>query len=403
MLGASAAAAGVAAACGKPQLLVEPADEATTQSRVTTPSAPNTNRTLVVVELQGGADGLAMLQPNELGRVRDMRPHLVNPDAELIDAGAGFGWHPNLTGLIEHGLGAVVGIGSAKPSFSHFEMENRWWRGDSGQRSDVTTGIFGRMCDQLENGEPVTGISVSGGPTPGLTSEKAVTVGLVDPGASWFMSAENEWYSALRTAQRSMAVGSPKDSASIAAARSGLVRAERFGDALAELPNAENERYPWTDLGNQLRFAAEVMSVGAGVRIIHCRLGGFDTHTGQGWRFNELMADFNDAAAAFIGDLQQRGLWEDTLIMTTSEFGRRVTSDSGGTDHGGASTMLLCGHGVGGVHGVAPDLGALDDDNLVATARFEDYYATVANEWFGIDAAAVLPNGGDVIDGVLSA
>ena len=114
------------------------------------------------------------------------------------------------------------------------------------------------------------------------------------------------------------------------------------------------------------------------------------------------MSEFNEATAAFVDDLRGRRQLDNTLIVTTSEFGRRVKENDSGTDHGGASTMAVCRPGLGGVHGEAPSLDDLDDGNVVATARFEDYYATIAEEWFGIAAADVLPDGGTPISGLLS-
>ena len=360
-------------------------------------------RTLVVVELQGGNDGLAMLQPIGDGRLRDMRPDLVTPDEELIDAGDGFGWHPNLAGLAGLGAAGVLGVGSNEPDFSHFEMEQRWWRGDSGEHSRLSTGFFGRLCDQLDVGAPVTGISLSGGPTPALLADKAVTVGLTDPGANWIFSENDPWIATYRDTVDAMSQGAASDGAGHDAARKGLADFTSFSQSIAQMESGDDDRYPWTDLGQQLRFASEIMALDVGVRVLHVRLGGFDTHIGQSWRHAELMTELNEATTVFVDHLAELGLRDSTLIATTSEFGRRVEQNDGGTDHGGASTMLLCGPGTSGLHGEAPDLRALDDGNVVATARFEDYYATIAEDWFGVAASEVLPSGGDPIDGLLSA
>lgn len=360
-------------------------------------------RTLVVIELQGGNDGLASLQPFGDNRLRGVRPDLMSADEELVDAGEGFGWHPNLSGMAELGLAGLVGVGSMDPDFSHFEMEQRWWRGDSSPLSRSSTGFFGRLCDQLDAGAPVTGLSLSGGATPALLADRAVTVGLTDPGSNWFFRSEDPWIDTYRDTVESMATASASDTATMAAARSGLSDMTAFANSIAQVEQGSDERYPWTDLGQQLRFASEVMSIEAGVRILHVRLGGFDTHIGQQWRHAELMNELSEAVTVFTQDLQEQGRLDSTLIATTSEFGRRVEQNDGGTDHGGASTMMLCHPGASGVHGVAPNLGALDDGNVVATARFEDYYATIAEDWFGVPASEVLSSGGDRVPGLISA
>lgn len=362
----------------------------------------NGDRTLVVIELQGGNDGLATLQPIGDNRLRGMRPDLMSADDELIDAGNGFGWHPNLAGMAQLGMAGVVGVGSTTPDFSHFEMEQRWWRGDSNERSRLATGFFGRLCDQLDVGSPVTGLSLSGGPTPALLADKAVTVGLTDPGANWFFRSEDPWLDVYRSTVSAMAEPSASDSPAMGAARAGLSDMTAFSESIAQVEEGDDQRYPWSDLGQQLRFASEVMSIEAGVRILHVRLGGFDTHTGQQWRHAELMNELSEAVTVFTEDLKEQGRLDSTLIATTSEFGRRAEQNDGGTDHGGASTMMLCGTGTAGVFGEAPDLGALDDGNVIATARFEDYYATIAEDWFGVPTSEVLPSGGDRIPGLIS-
>lgn len=366
---------------------------------------PNATRTLVVIELQGGNDGLAMLRPTDAasdGVLQTLRPDLLGDrDDDWIDAGDGYAWSSNLAGIAERGIAGIVGIGSEDPDFSHFEMEQRWWRGESSERSRLSTGFFGRLCDQLDDGAPVTGLSMAGGPTPALLSEKAVTVGFNDPGGNWMFRADDPWIAMFHQTVAAMAEPSASDHLSFDDARHGLGAMTRFADSIGMIEQVDNAEYPWTDLAQQLKFAAEVMAADVGVRVIHTAIGGFDTHAEQSWRHPQLMLEVDEAVSAFFNDLDNRGLSESTLVATTSEFGRRVEQNDGGTDHGGASTMVLCGPGTTGIHAEAPRLNSLDDGNLVATARFEDYYATLAEEWFGVPADLVLPSGGTVIDGVL--
>ena len=108
---------------------------------------------------------------------------------------------------------------------------------------------------------------------------------------------------------------------------------------------------------------------------------------------DQLMIELDQALAAFAADIDKRNLTESVLVATTSEFGRRAKENDNGTDHGTASCTLLLGPVHPGVHGDPPSLSHLDEhDNLIATATLEEYYATLAQEWFGIDAAAVLPS-----------
>lgn len=405
---------GTAAPSRQPNTTTNAAGVAATDESLPVPSSAaepqprrpvDSDHRLVVIEMQGGNDGLAMLQPYESGVLRDLRPELISADEDLVDAGNGFGWHPSLAGLAGLGISGVVGVGSSDPDFSHFEMEQRWWRGVSEDDSRIGTGFFGRICDVLDNGDPVTGLSFSGGPSPALASQKAVTVGLSDPGASWFFSQDEAWFDMLRQTYGAMSIASADDSPRFEAARHGLADTLRFAESLSEIPQEDDETYPWTDLGQQLRFASEVLDLDVGVRVMHVRQGGYDTHTSQEWRHRELMTELNDATVAFINDLGARGQLENTTIVTTSEFGRRVPTNDGGTDHGGASSMMVSSPasraGNSSIYGEAPNLSRLDDDNVIATARFEDYYASIAEGCFGIAGADVLPAGGTPITGLI--
>lgn len=360
-------------------------------------------RVLVVVELSGGNDGLAMLQPIESGVLHDVRPMLLTDPSELIDAGGGFGWHPALAPVVRHGIGAAVGIGSEQPDFSHFEMEQRWWRGMSTDGGRAPTGFLGRVCDELDDGAPVTGLSLSGTQSPALLSASAVTGGIRDAAGGWLFADDSDWTEALWAAMETVGSGAGEwnADASWASARRGVASTVRLGDALDRVEIGDDERYPWTELGQQLRSASALIGADVGVRVLHVRMGGFDTHSGQEWEYLALMEDLGASLAAFVEEIDERGLSDRVLVATTSEFGRRVPESDGGTDHGGASTMLLCGAGAAGVHGDPPSLRQLDDGNVVATARFEDYYATLSG-WLGVDPDLVLPTGGDPIDGLLA-
>lgn len=360
-------------------------------------------RVLVVIELSGGNDGLAMLQPMESGTLRDVRDDIMTEASDLLDAGGGFGWHPGLAPAVQYGVGAVVGVGSEQPDFSHFEMEQRWWRGMSNDGGRSPTGFLGRVCDELDVGAPVTGLSLSGSQTPALLSARAVTGGIRDASGGWLFADDSDWTAAMWAAMEAIGSGGagPGES-SWANARRGVASTVRLGNALDRVEIGDDERYPWTELGQQLRSASALIGADVGLRVVHVRMGGFDTHSGQEWEYPALMEDLGGSIAAFVEELDERGLADRVAVATTSEFGRRVPESDGGTDHGGASTMLVCGAGATGVHGDPPSLQRLDDGNVIATARFEDYYATLGT-WLGVDPALVLPSGGNLIDGLIVA
>jgi len=175
-----------------------------------------------------------------------------------------------------------------------------------------------------------------------------------------------------------------------------------FAETLGEIDNDRiDDRYPDGELGWRFGLAAELLERDAGIRVVHIMHGGFDTHSDQRGDHDRLLLDLSEGLGAFLEDIGDRGMGDSTLVCTTSEFGRRVSDNDGGTDHGAAGMALLAGPVVAGVHGEVPSLTALDDDNLVATTDFEQYYATIAERWFGIPSSEVLESAAIPLDGLI--
>lgn len=361
-------------------------------------------RTLVVIELQGGNDGLATLVPRNAGVLYDRRGDLHIPDEELIDFTDEFGLNPGLAALSGHGLAALVGLGSTNmPDGSHFEMERRWWAGKSSGTDLPGTGFLGRLCDQLVMDQPVTGVSLGSGPSPALRGDKAVTVGLSDPEASWFLRNEDPWFVNLRKGMANLAIESDPGTGPVANARNGLNDTLAFAETLQELDSdIIRERYPDTNLGRSLGMAAQLIGQDAGLRVLQVSLGGFDTHSDQRGSHQNLMEQLAESLDPFLVDLGERGQAESTLVCTTSEFGRRVAANDSGTDHGAAGMAMLAGPVAPGVYGEMPSLTTLDDGNLIASIDFEQYYATIAEKWFGIPSSEVLDSGVAPLEGLLT-
>ena len=367
-------------------------------------SADVEGRTLVVIELQGGNDGLATLVPRNAGPLYDRREAVHIPDEELVEFTDEFGWHPSLAPLLGHNVAALIGVGATNnPDGSHFEMERRWWAGKSAGSDLPGTGFLGRLCDQLVTDQPITGLSLGRGPSPALRSDKAITVGMNDPGASWFLRSEDAWFQNLRGGMLAMSGERVVDASLRQSAMSSIADTLEFAQTLGEIDQERlDERYPYGQLGESLGVAAELIEQGTGIRVIHITHSGFDTHSDQRGSHAQLLGELGEATSAFLTDIDDRGLAESTLVCTTSEFGRRVRANGSGTDHGAAGMAILAGPVQSGVHGEAPSLTRLDDDNLVATVDFEQYYSTIAEQWFGIASAEVLDSGASPIEGIIN-
>ncbi|MCU1642177.1 MAG: hypothetical protein JWN03_2452 [Nocardia sp.] len=401
--GVLTAAGGVAAyelrRPGSPQLWQPPAPPRA--------AAPQ-HRRLLVIEMAGGSDGLSMAVPYTSSRYRDLRRSTAIAADRVHPIDRTVGLHPELSRLAAAGASVIAGVGITKPDLSHFEMLHRWATGDPEGTSGVQTGFLGRLCDRLgDPSSPAVGVALGVGSAPALACEHVTTLS-VDAGNDGLFPVfdDDNVRDAWLAAQRAMAHPDRADTPPLAAARSGSAAALRFSDVAATLPEA-GAGYPDSDLGIQLRLAARLLADdNHGLRIVHVPMGAdFDTHTGHPDRYAKLMADLDASLAALRQDLAARGIADRVLIAAYSEFGRRVPDNgSDGLDHGAAGTALLLGPTRAGVFGELPNLRTLDsDDNLRATVDMTEYYATIAESWFGIPATEVLPGAPRPIPGVVAA
>jgi len=160
--------------------------------------------------------------------------------------------------------------------------------------------------------------------------------------------------------------------------------------AVAYKPMAQ---YPATNFAKGLQLLAEVIVQGLGLRVGYVTLGGFDTHANQAATQTSLLAELGQGLAAFYNDLEAHDSADNVVVMTWSEFGRRVEENGNeGTDHGTAAPLFVLGNAVvGGIYGESPDLRNLDESgNLKFTVDFRSIYATVLDNWLGAPSAAIL-------------
>jgi uncharacterized protein (DUF1501 family) len=346
---------------------------------------------LVVVQLSGGNDALNTLVPLD-GRYHDARPSLAVADGGLVamTGTTAYGLHPALASwksLLAAGqIAALAGIGFEHPDRSHFVALAEWWAGANDLPGNA--GWLGRYLDATAAGHdsPLRAVALGGG-TPALTAEHSVATVVND--VSGF---------ALRAPWSA-------DRATLVRAWEGLLPS--YGDAgdavdtfhrLAVASTSPSGGGPVGkggggregDLVELLAVAAALVHDEPAVRVIQVMAGGFDTHAAQAATQTRLLTDLADGVASFFSTLAGSGNAERVLLVTVSEFGRRVAENgSGGTDHGKAGVQFVVGPAVkGGVYGQY-DLGALDDGDLPARVDPGSLY-TLALDWLGAPVEEIL-------------
>lgn len=336
---------------------------------------------LVLIELRGGNDGLNTVVPVDDGRYRDLRPRLaLSGDAVTkFDSGLALNaalapWLP----LWQAGEMAVIqGVGYPSPNLSHFRSIEIWdTAADSSQY--LQTGWLTRAA-QAPYFKPFGADGVIfGAPDLGPLLGGARAVAMNDP----------ERF----TRQARLASADAPDARGLLAhvlkVEADVVRA---GAELRSDASFKTE-FPRGAFGNAVRAGAQVAASGK-VPVLRLTLSGFDTHQNQLQRQTQLLGEIAGGLLALKAALQEVDLWQHTLVLTYSEFGRRPRENgSAGTDHGTASVMFAFGPQVRrGIYGEPPPLETLDGEgNLRHTVDFRAVYATVLEQWWQLDSAAAL-------------
>ena len=375
---------------------VHQAADATTTTTTTTSSTSTTaapaahpGRVLVVVQLGGGNDGLNTLVPVGDGRYYDNRPRLAiaEHDAVALPGLAGYGLNPALAALAPHWtqgrLGLVDGVGFPGQSRSHFQASDTWWT--ASLENTARTGWLGRWLDAVgDPTDPLRAIALGAG-SPALVGERAQSTVVLDP--TGFALSTPDGVDADGLAHAFLATAAPLSTDPVIAAAQGAVpgtlsSVHSLAPALTDVatPDAAIEE---GDLTTLLGVAGRVIDLGLGTQIIVVSVGGFDTHANEAAAHPDLLADLATGLDRFLQAVDAQGRSDDVLVMTTSEFGRRVAENGSGTDHGKASVALLAGGPVVGGQLVGQaDLGPLDDGDLPVAIDTRSMYAA-ALDWLG--------------------
>lgn len=362
------------------------------------PSAVAGDNILVVVQLSGGNDGLNTVIPTGNDLYLKARPgigikqklHKLNDELSLNPGMGAF------KELFDQGQLAVInGCGYPNPNRSHFESMAIWHAADpvNGQHG----GWLGHYLDHLSRGtNSLTAVNIGTELPQALVNDSAPVPSIqsideyrlrTDPNTPFDAKLEEQIIRDLNAVRDA----SPAMQFLTRQATNAIISSEEIRKLTAGYkPDVE---YP-QNLGQKLRFIAQMIAANLGTKLFYCEIGGFDTHANQLNSHEQLLQNVSASIQAFLKDLKAKGLAEKVTVMCFSEFGRRVNqNDSGGTDHGAAAPMFVAGAKVvGGLYGEYPSLAELESGDLKCTTDFRRVYTTILDRWLNADSAKVLGN-----------
>jgi uncharacterized protein (DUF1501 family) len=362
--------------------LAEPGDEA---------------RCLVLINLQGGNDGLNCVVPHGDAQYYQLRPTIGIPQSDVLNINERIGLNPTMRSfksMYDRGMVAIVqGVGYPNPDHSHFRSTEIWQTAAPDRYEH--TGWLGRYLDEanLPENSLFNGVAIAQVLPEVLVAAHTDVPAIAQVNGYGLLSdRQNDSRSAYSRLVEDNRL--PFTSPYLAHVAQIEDHAQKGSEELPQLIKGYKAAgsYPATPLGRSLSLAAQIIGSKAGTRVLYVQHGSFDTHINQKAVQDRLLGEFSDAIKAFYDDLAAHGNDKRVLTMTFSEFGRRVAENaSRGTDHGEASPLFLVGGGVkGGIYGAYPDLSNTNIGNLRFNTDFRSVYATVLERWLGRSSERIL-------------
>lgn len=345
-------------------------------------AAAKTGRRIVLIELSGANDGLNTVIPFADDRYYALRPSLAIGKTDRFQISNTLALHSaleNLGSLWERGEMAVIqGLGYPGANRSHFKSIALWETGGDGSGSGKT-GWLTEDIEGLGAGHEFDahGISLDGG--MGIfTSQNGV----------WLSMTSAEQFKRLSKADLSAQTTSKNPALNML-----LSRAAALNSSMERITRKLNSSYSRDfrirggDLGRQLSLASTLIAAGIDTPVLKVKIDGFDTHEDQPWRHQRLLENLGRALEGFARQMRRLGEWNNTLVFTYSEFGRRaVENATRGTDHGTAAPHFITGGAInGGIYGQHPSLTSLIDGDMQYTMDYRSVYEWILSQWFELE------------------
>lgn len=355
--------------------------------------ASRSGKVLIVVQLSGGNDGLNTVVPYDNDIYYRSRPRLAISKQNTLKINSDQGLNPvmkSLQDLYDDGLLSIVNsVGYPNPDRSHFRSMDIWHTASNSDQY-LQTGWLGRYLDHACHNcqAPYHALEIDDSLSLALKGTERNGFAMSNPN-QLNSTANNRFLKAV--AQH----GHDHEHEEAAYLYKTMIDNQSSAQYLFEQSKVyqSKESYPDTPFGRDLKQIAELITADTATQVYYVSLTGFDTHANQQNVQNRLLQQYADGMKALVKDLKRNNLLKDTLIMTFSEFGRRVQQNaSNGTDHGTANNLFLIGEQLQkpGFFNAAPDLSKLDNGDLIYQVDFRNIYATILDRWLDSSVPQVL-------------
>jgi len=324
------------------------------------------HKTLILLELKGGNDGLNTVVPYADSNYYKLRPSIAIPKDQVLQLTPELGLHPSLKPLYslwqDKEMAVINGVGYEKPNRSHFRSIEIWET--ASQSEDYSSeGWLSPYLNKQHSGDGLNAVVIGNDMGPLTGVQDTVVIDNVER--------------FLKRAANIKSVNEPE----LALRNKALAHIQSVQSSIAHSKNK---------LGQNFKTIATTMASNVNTSVFKLSHGSFDTHANQPWKHKQLLSQLSAGIAAFKQAMQEVGMWDDVVVMTYSEFGRRAAENgSRGTDHGTAAPHFVMGGNVkGGLYGEQVSLSRLENNDLQYTTDFKQVYASVIQGHLGFSPIA---------------
>ncbi len=348
---------------------------------------------LVIIQLSGGNDGLNTIIPFNNDIYYKNRPGIAIPKNNIIRVTDELGFNENLgplKNLYDKGyLSIINNVGYPNPNRSHFRSSDIWQTASDANKY-YNTGWLGRYIDKYGK-MPYSGIELDDSLSLIMKGHSINGIATKNP-ALLFRNVQTPFFKKVLKNQSDDHLSEHN----LGYLYKTMIEAKSSAKYIYQTSKTYSNKfeYPKNSFGQQLKTTAKFINSNLDTKVYYISMGGFDTHANQKNRQNKLLETYGNSLEVFIKDLEQNDTFKDTLILTFSEFGRRVKQNAaGGTDHGAANNVFIIGKNLNkqGFYNDAPNLSNLDGNgDLKYAVDFRSIYATILDKWLEVDDESIL-------------